>query len=172
MKDGNREQRRLSSLLRGPTFAVLICNGGDPSRDGPFEAWAYCGPLDFEVAAPMAFGVGDDPAGALESLDGQLAAGELRKNAGCSLQPASRDGGRVSDCAFEALRRIHDLLYLDAGEDGESYNPEKEWKVDLLEMIAEIVAEHIPRPGDPAPDRLRRGLGRVRHARHPKTRVR
>ena len=157
MKGGNGEHRRLSSLLQGPVFVVLTCNGGDPSRDGPFEAWAYCGPLDFEVAAPMAFGVGEDPAGALEALDGQLAAGELRKRAGRSLEPPSRDAGRLPDSAFETLRRIHDLLYLDMSEDGEFYSPDKEWQVDLLEMIAEIVAEHIPRPGTPVPSSITEG---------------
>lgn len=44
------------------------------------------------------------------------------------------------------LQRIHDLLYLDIVDDRDTYNPDKEWDVDMLSMIAEIVDAYIPRP--------------------------
>ena len=45
-----------------------------------------------------------------------------------------------------ALQRIHDLLYLDMKDGQESHDPDKEWDTDVLTMIAEVVAEYIPRP--------------------------
>ena len=41
---------------------------------------------------------------------------------------------------------IHDLLYLDMKNGREFYNPEKNWDPDVLDRVAEIVAEFIPRP--------------------------
>jgi hypothetical protein len=49
-------------------------------------------------------------------------------------------------CRHPALQRIHDLLYLDMKDGQESHNPDKEWDTDVLTMIAEVVAEYIPRP--------------------------
>lgn len=45
-----------------------------------------------------------------------------------------------------AIRKIHDLLYLDMKNGRESYDPEKCWDAGTMSMVAEIVAEHIPRP--------------------------
>ena len=45
-----------------------------------------------------------------------------------------------------AIRKIHDLLYLDMKNGREFYNPEKSWDADTMAMIAEIVANHIPIP--------------------------
>ena len=45
-----------------------------------------------------------------------------------------------------AIRRIHDLLYLDMQDGREFYNPEKSWDADTVAAVAEIVAEFIPRP--------------------------
>jgi len=58
----------------------------------------------------------------------------------------------------EGIQRIHDLLYLDIVDDQDVYNPDKEWDVDTLSMIAEVVAAHIPRPGEQVdvPDRVAR----------------
>jgi hypothetical protein len=58
-------------------------------------------------------------------------------------------GQMHSPCSMEgdsAIRRIHDLLYLDAEGDRESYNPDKEWDADTLSAIAEVVAQYISRP--------------------------
>jgi hypothetical protein len=46
---------------------VVVTHGGKEH-----EAWAYEGPLDFEVAAPMRFGLGNTPIDALKALDLQL----------------------------------------------------------------------------------------------------
>ena len=56
----------------------------------------------------------------------------------------------------EGIQCIHDLLYLDIVDDRDVYNPDKEWDVDMLSMIAEIVAAYIPRPDEQveAPDRV------------------
>jgi hypothetical protein len=44
------------------------------------------------------------------------------------------------------MRRIHNRLYLDLKNGREFYNPERNWDPDVLERVAEIVAEFIPRP--------------------------
>ena len=55
--------------------------------------------------------------------------------------------------AQEALRRIHDALYLDLNEHGPFYNPDKSWSPDTLDAIAEVVRPlfHQP-PGSAARD--------------------
>jgi len=50
-------------------FAVITLNEHDPNPDLPFEAWAYRGPLDFNVAIPVVFGLGTSGADSLRSLD-------------------------------------------------------------------------------------------------------
>jgi len=44
------------------------------------------------------------------------------------------------------IRRIHDLLYLDMEKGREFYSPDKNWDPDVLDRVAEIIAEFIPRP--------------------------
>jgi hypothetical protein len=46
----------------------------------------------------------------------------------------------------QAVRRIHDLLYLDMQNGREFYNPDKSWDADTMAMAAKIVAEYIPTP--------------------------
>jgi len=46
---------------------------------------------------------------------------------------------RRSGTAHQTLRRIFDILHLDAGPKGDFYNPEKNWDADTLDAIAEIV---------------------------------
>ena len=62
----------LDRFLRKNGFVILTHNDGDPSRHGPFEAWAYRGPLDLQVATPVTFGVGTSVSEALEALELQL----------------------------------------------------------------------------------------------------
>jgi len=44
------------------------------------------------------------------------------------------------------IRRIHDLLYLDMENGREFYSPDKSWEPEVLDRVAEIIAEYIPRP--------------------------
>ena len=48
--------------------------------------------------------------------------------------------------SHQVARRIHDLLYLDMKNGREFYSPDKNWDADVLDRVAEIVAEFIPRP--------------------------
>ena len=62
----------LDRLLKKDGFVILTRNDGDPSKHGPFEAWAYQGPLDLQVATPVTFGVGTSVPDALDALELQL----------------------------------------------------------------------------------------------------
>jgi hypothetical protein len=53
--------------------------------------------------------------------------------------------------ALDAVRAIHDLLYLDMDDGRSVYDPDKEWNVDMLSMIAEIIDACIPRPAGRQP---------------------
>ena len=63
---------RLDAFLH-QGFTVLAMNRHDPHPGMPFEAWAYQGPLDFESATPLVFGLGASGFDALSSLDKLLA---------------------------------------------------------------------------------------------------
>jgi len=60
---------RLDAFLHQGGFAVLTKNRHDPNPGMPFEAWAYQGPLDFDSATPLVFGLGTSAFDALCSLD-------------------------------------------------------------------------------------------------------
>jgi len=62
----------LDRLLKKGGFVVVTRNDGDTSEGGPIEAWAYQGPLNFQAAAPITFGVGASVPDALEALNLQL----------------------------------------------------------------------------------------------------
>jgi hypothetical protein len=62
----------LDRFLKKGGFVILTRNEGDPSKQGPFEAWAYQGPLDLQAARPVTFGVGTSVFDALEALELQL----------------------------------------------------------------------------------------------------
>ena len=62
----------LNRFLKKDGFVILTRNEGDPSKDGPFEAWAYRGPLDLDVATPVTFGVGAGVPDAIDALELQL----------------------------------------------------------------------------------------------------
>ncbi len=193
-------------LLENQCFVVLAKNSTDPSSDGPFEAWAYTGPLDFEVATPVRFGAGTDITGALRALAGHLVSGRCSSRtprtheltplpiskrelatilaalrfhqdenlcgvehiADEAIKQIATDGGLLEALSSDevdelcekinvggrpvhrGIQRIHDLLYLDMVDDQERYNPDKPWEADTLAMIAEIIAEYIPRPAQPS----------------------
>lgn len=63
---------RLGRFLKKDGFAILTHNEGDPSKHGPFEAWAYRGPLDLNAATPMTFGVGIGIQDSLDALELQI----------------------------------------------------------------------------------------------------
>ena len=63
---------RLDRFLKKDGFVILTHNEGDPSKHGPFEAWAYKGPLDLQAATPVTFGVGTSVPDALDALELQL----------------------------------------------------------------------------------------------------
>jgi hypothetical protein len=62
----------LDRFLKKDGFVILTRNDGDPSKHGPFEAWAYEGPLDLQTATPVTFGVGTSVPDALDALELQL----------------------------------------------------------------------------------------------------
>jgi hypothetical protein len=64
--------RLLRKFLKKDGFVILAWNGRDPSPGGPFEAWAYRGPLDLQTATPVTFGVGASIVDALNALERQL----------------------------------------------------------------------------------------------------
>lgn len=125
-------------FLQDSGFVVVGKNNTDASEAGSFEAWAYHGPLDFHAASPVRFGVGTSCLDVLRALDEQLAA-EVE---GQRLPPDT-PGSRL---VHPVIQRIHDLLYLDMQGSREFYNPNKSRDADTLAMIAEAVAEYIPRP--------------------------
>lgn len=45
-----------------------------------------------------------------------------------------------------AIRKIHDLLYLAMQDGQEIYSPDKHWDANVMAAIAEVIAQHIPRP--------------------------
>lgn len=63
---------QVNGFLKEHGFVVLAQNQTDPSPDAPFEAWAYRGPLDFQIARPVTFGLGADIHETLEALNLKL----------------------------------------------------------------------------------------------------
>ena len=64
---------------------------------------------------------------------------EILDSFGQTHEPCNIDGD-------SAVRRVHDLLYLDADGDREFYNPDKEWDADTISAIADVVNQCIPKP--------------------------
>ena len=60
---------RLENFLRKGGFVVLAINHEDPNPQSPLEGWAYEGPLDFNKAGPVVFGLGVDCRSALDALN-------------------------------------------------------------------------------------------------------
>jgi hypothetical protein len=58
----------------------------------------------------------------------------------------------TGEAVHPAIRRIHDLLYLDMEGGRESYNADKSWDPDTISMVADVIAEYIPRPRPADPD--------------------
>ena len=57
--------------LFGRGFVVLTRNRSEPP-DTCYEAWAYDGPLDFDQASPLCFGLGGAPHEAIAALKHHL----------------------------------------------------------------------------------------------------
>jgi hypothetical protein len=72
-EQAQRSDPKENTPLAKCDFVVLTHNPDDPSLQGPFEAWAYVGPLDFRDAVPLAFGAADSIPAALQALSAQLA---------------------------------------------------------------------------------------------------
>jgi hypothetical protein len=84
----------LDRFLKKDGFVIVTRNEGDPSQHGPFEAWAYQGPLDLQTATPVIFGVGTSVPDALNALDLQLE--NARRHAGQDKQELQLDRHRGS----------------------------------------------------------------------------
>jgi len=67
-----RTLTRSDRYLQKHRFILLVKNGHDPSPFGPYEAWAYEGPLDFSEAVANCFGVGDSIRDCIDALNVQL----------------------------------------------------------------------------------------------------
>ena len=67
-----RPRPRTDKFLKKDGFVILVRNDEDPSSGGPFEAWAYRGPLDLQAATPVTFGVGGSVQESLDALEKQL----------------------------------------------------------------------------------------------------
>ena len=84
----------LDRFLKKDGFVILTRNDGDPSRHGPFEAWAYKGALDLQTATPVTFGVGTSVPDALHTLELQLES--ARQHVGQDKQELQLDRHRGS----------------------------------------------------------------------------
>ena len=69
------ESDQLCRFLDEEGFIVLGKNQHDPHPGLEFEAWAYRGPLDFQSAGPVTFGLGTNSHEALDALNSQLRKG-------------------------------------------------------------------------------------------------
>ncbi len=75
--EGHECRKAVTEFLCEKGFVVLTYNGDDPSPgtpDLPYEAWAYEGPLNFDEAAPVVFGIGRTPE---EAMDAMAVGGDL-----------------------------------------------------------------------------------------------
>ena len=79
---GPKGLTHLSRFLKKDGFVILTFNEGDPSRLGPYEAWAYQGPLDLRAARPVTFGVGVGIPESLAALEHQLMVLRSQENPG------------------------------------------------------------------------------------------
>jgi len=69
----------LDRFLKKKGFVIIGRNQDDRSRHGAIEAWAYKGPLDFDKAQSVAFGIGSSVREAIVALDEQLAGRHTKK---------------------------------------------------------------------------------------------
>jgi hypothetical protein len=69
--DDAGQWERFCRFLQAEAFVVLTHNAANAGGQ-EYEAWAYQGPLDFEFASPVRFGLGCDPTAAMRTLAAQL----------------------------------------------------------------------------------------------------
>ena len=69
--DAAGQWERLCRFLQAEAFIILTHNAANAAGQ-EYEAWAYQGPLDFEFASPVRFGLGCDPTAAMRTLAAQL----------------------------------------------------------------------------------------------------
>ena len=103
---------RLVRFLKKNGFAIITHNAGDPSKHGPFEAWAYQGPLDLQKASPVTFGVGIGIQDSLDALDIQLdgphaQSGPLRESPSVTASPIHLSVNRRELATILAALRFH-----------------------------------------------------------------
>ena len=97
--DALNDTEQLRRFLADTGFIVLGENQHDPHLDQPFEAWAYCGPLDFQSAEPVTFGHGSTLLEALTALDEQLSYSQpqekpIKPPVSHLIAPPPRESGR------------------------------------------------------------------------------
>ena len=79
---------RVNAFLQAGGFILLAENKEDPNCSAPLEAWAYCGALDLDTAAPITFGLGANLTDAIGALDHHLTGQHVPPGPSLKCRPA------------------------------------------------------------------------------------
>ena len=71
-EDNPEGTANLFCFMQKGGFVVLAKNRQDADTEYSCEAWAYNGPLDFQAATPVTFGLGTNSYEAIDALNSQL----------------------------------------------------------------------------------------------------